>query len=275
MAASGEVDLAHQLADAYGLEFCRVVTDLHQDELPLEALGLEGARFLAAEIGAGRPMLIGVSHGRTLLACVENLERAPAPHLRVVGMMGGLTRSAGANPHEVVTRLAERTGAAATVMPAPLMANSAADRDVLLGQRDAARAYELARGCDLVLVGVGATGPEAELVTTGMLEPAEMAAIARAGGVGEMLGHFFDAAGRPVDTELTRRVLTQPLEVLRGRRIVAVAGGAVKVRALRAALASGLLSGLVTDERTARAIVDASRGEGGDARAVPELAVTP
>ncbi len=42
MAASGEVDLEHQLADAYGLALCKVVTDLHQDELPLEALGLAG-----------------------------------------------------------------------------------------------------------------------------------------------------------------------------------------------------------------------------------------
>ena len=32
MAASGEVDLEHQLADAYGLDLVKVVTDLHQDE---------------------------------------------------------------------------------------------------------------------------------------------------------------------------------------------------------------------------------------------------
>ena len=36
MAASGEVDLQQQLADAYGLELETIVTDLHQDELPLE-----------------------------------------------------------------------------------------------------------------------------------------------------------------------------------------------------------------------------------------------
>ncbi len=89
---------------------CDVVADLHQDDLPLEALGLAGAKLLAAEIGAGRDVLIGVSHGRTLLACVETLAAAPAPNLRVVSLMGGLTRKAGANPHEVVDRLAERTG---------------------------------------------------------------------------------------------------------------------------------------------------------------------
>jgi erythritol transport system ATP-binding protein len=173
--------------------------------------------------------------------------------------MGGLTRTSHANPHEIVSRLAERTGAEATIMPVPFMANSAADRDVLLGQKEAARACDLARDCDLMLVGIGTTVPAAELVTTGMIEPAEMQAIAAAGGVGEMLGHFFDAQGRPVETDLTRRVVTQPVASLRGRRIVAVAGGAVKVDAIRAVLASRLLSGLITDERTARGIVEPAR----------------
>jgi erythritol transport system ATP-binding protein len=270
MAASGEVDLGHQLADAFGLDLCQVVTDIHQDELPLAALGLAGSRFLAGEIARGAPMLIGVSHGRTLLACVEALAETPAPHLRVVGLMGGLTRSAHANPHEIVSRLSERTGAEARVMPVPFMANTAEDRAVLLGQKDAAEVYRLAAGCDLILVGIGTTVPEAELVTTGMVEAAEMAAIAGAGGVGEMLGHFFDLRGRPVETELTRRIVTQPLDSLRNRKIVAVAGGAVKIGAIRSVLASGLLSGLITDERTARAIVEAERAP--DARGKPELA---
>ena len=60
--------------------------------------------------------------------------------------MGGLTRSAHANPHEIVSRLSERTGAEATVMPVPFMANTAGDRAVLLGQRDVAAAYELGQG---------------------------------------------------------------------------------------------------------------------------------
>jgi erythritol transport system ATP-binding protein len=256
MAASGEVDLEHQLADGFGLKLATVVTDLHEDELPLAALGLAGSKFLEAEIAAGKSLLVGVSHGRTLLAAVENLSPAPAPHVRVVSMMGVLTREAGANPHEIANRLAERTGTEATVLPMPFMANSAADRDVLLGQKEAATAFGLAKDADLVLVGIGTTVPEAELVTTGLIAPGDMASIARAGGVGEMLGHFFDAKGRPVETELTRRIVTQPLAALRGRRIVAFAGGAIKVDAIRAVLASGLLDGLITDERTARALVE-------------------
>ena len=89
-----------------------------------------------------------------------------------------------------------------------------------------------------------------------------MEAIAHAGGVGEMLGHFFDIEGRPVETEVTRRILTLPLDRLKDRRIVAVAGGKMKVRAIKAVLESGLLSGLIIDEHTARAIVETARAPG-------------
>ena len=54
MAASGEVDLEHQLADAFGLDLCQVVTDLHQDELPLAALGLAARSSSPTRSAAGR-----------------------------------------------------------------------------------------------------------------------------------------------------------------------------------------------------------------------------
>ena len=259
MAASGEVDLRQQLTQAYGLDMCEVVSDLHRDDLPLEALGAAGSAFPSTEIGQAQAMRIGVSHGRTLLACVENIAAPPSPGVEVVALMGGLTQSFHANPHEIAIRLAERTGGKAIVMQAPFIANSVADRVVLLGQKDVAAAYELGKACDLIIVGIGAAVAQAELVTTGMIELADMETIARAGGVGEMLGHFFDAGGQPVETELTRRIVTLPLDQLQNRRIVAVAGGAVKIEAIKAVLESGLLSGLITDEHTARAIGDLVR----------------
>ena len=262
MAASGEVDLVQQLKETYGLETCQVVTDLHRDELPLEPLGKAGSTFLSDLFDRGEEMLIGVAHGRTLLSCVTNISPRPAPHVSFVSLMGGLTRKFDANPHEVANRLAQLTGAKAIVMPVPFMANSKNDRDILLGQKETAGAYEQAANSDLMLVGIGTTVPEAELVTSGMVEAAEMEAIAGAGSVGEMLGHFFDAKGRPVENALTDRILTLPLEKLRNKKIVAVAGGMVKVPAIKAVLESGLLNGLIVDEHTARAIVDLARGAG-------------
>jgi erythritol transport system ATP-binding protein len=256
MAASGEVDLGYQLSEAFKLDFCQVITDLHEDELPLEALGEAGGAFLAREIAGATKLVIGLGYGRTLAASVAALPELAAPHVRLVSLMGSLTRGLSANPHEVINLLSQRTGAEAFVAPVPFMANSVGDREVLLNQQGVAEAFKLAGESDLMLVGVGGADRGVSLVTTGMIEPAEIDEIKRLGGVGELLGHFFNARGEAVETEATRRIMTLPLDQLRGRRIVAVAGGATKVEAIRSVLASGVLRGLIIDERTARAIAE-------------------
>ena len=231
MAASGEVDLEYQLSNAYDLDFCQVVDEL-EDKATLKALGAAGAAFLGREIGQGTKRLIGVGYGRTLEALVDVLPEQAAPNLQLVSLMGSLTRRSSANPHEVIDHLAQRTGAQAFVMPVPFMANTAADRSVLLEQRAVAEAFALADECDLMLVGIGATDGGASLVSGGMIEPADMSEIRRLGAVGELLGHFFDIDGRPIETELSRRIVTLPVDRLQIRRIVAVAGGATKVDAI-------------------------------------------
>lgn len=250
------IALEHRLTTAYGLDTCEVVPDLDQDDLPLKALGMAGANFLKCEIDRGEAMLVGVGHGRTLAAGIEALPRTPAAHVRFVSLLGGLTRRFAANPHDVIHWLTERTGAQAYVMPVPFVANTEEDRETLLGQRGVKDVFDLAGRADLMFVGIGTTEREASMVATGMIEYAEIDEVKRDGGAGELLGHFFDDAGRPVETALSKRILALSREQLRDRRIVAVAGGKVKIRAIRAVLESRFLSGLITDERTARILAE-------------------
>ena len=76
-----------------------------------------------------------------------------------------------------------------------------------------------------------------------------------AGGAGEMLGNFFDARGRVLETTLTARLLAVDLDGQSKTRIVAIAGAVAKTPAIRAVLESGRLTGLITDEPTARALL--------------------
>ncbi|RWK56621.1 sugar-binding transcriptional regulator [Mesorhizobium sp.] len=250
------VALEDDLSSRYGLDYCEVVPDFDGEDLPLKALGIAGAQFLKREIERGEDTLIGVGHGRTLAACVEYLPRISAEKTRFVSLLGGLTRKFSANPHDVIHRLAERTGAEAYVMPVPMFANTVEDRTVLLGQKGISEVFDLGKAADLLIAGIGTAEREASLVATGMIEKGEMEEIRRNGGVGELLGHFFDDAGRAVETTLSNRALALAREDISNRRIVAVAGGKVKVRAIKSVLEGRYLKGLVTDERTARKLVE-------------------
>ena len=77
-----------------------------------------------------------------------------------------------------------------------------------------------------------------------------------AGARAELLGQFIDADGKVMKTEFDGRVMALPLDDLRGREVVAIAGGAEKTDAILAVLKSGLLTGLIIDEATARCLAE-------------------
>lgn len=250
------VHLEQRLAARYGLTYCEVVPDLNEEGLPLRALGVAGAGFLQREIGSRDGGVIGIGHGRTLSAVVNDMHRIAAGKTEFVSLLGGLTRNFAANPHDVMYRLAEKTGATAYVVPVPFFANSAEDREVLLAQRGVTEVFALAARADLMVVGIGTTEPGAQFVSTQMIEADDLREVKDLGGVGEILGHFFDAQGKSIHSSLSARTLSLGLETLRGRKIVAIAGGAEKTWAIRSAMMSGYLSGLITDERTANALAN-------------------
>lgn len=252
------VALEDQLSRAFKLDYCEVVPEFDFDDLPLRSLGLAGAQYLRRTIDNGEHKSIGVGHGRTLASCVEQLPTSATASTHFVSLIGGFTQSFSANPHDVIHRLAQRSGCRAFVVPVPFFANTEHDKTLLLAQPGISEVFEMARISSLKLVGIGSAEVEASIVASGMVDAAEITAVSQAGGVGELLGHFFDNSGCPVDTQLSARTLTLPLQHLKDSKIVAVAGGKAKTRAIRSVLNSRCLSGLITDECSARALVSDS-----------------
>ncbi len=255
------MQLEQQLCRAYGLGFCEVAPNVDDEPLPLRSLGVLGARYLRLACEKGEDAVIGLGHGRTLAACIAHLPRIDVRKVRFVSLLGGFTRRFAANPFDVINRIVERTGAEAYVLPVPFCLNSAEDRAVLMAQRGIDAVFALARGSTLRFAGIGIVdGSGASLATSGMIEPQEFDEVARAGGRGEILGHFFDSRGQRVETELSGRLASLAYEDLNSGKLVAVAGGSAKPAAIRAVLSSGLLHGLLTDERTAAALVGPKSG---------------
>ena len=184
-----------------------------------------------------------------MAAVADALPKMPRPHARFVSILGSLTRQSTANPFDVIYRFAERTGGAGYFVPAPFFVDSVDDAEILRDQRVVKDVLALARKTDLVLIGIG------NLRNTPAIYGAERRALAALGIVGELLGQFLDRDGRLVDCDMAQRSISLRLDELRGRTVIGVAGHAEKAVAIRATLRSGLLSGLVTDEATARRVL--------------------
>jgi DNA-binding transcriptional regulator LsrR (DeoR family) len=204
----------------------------------------------------GEAKVIGVGHGRTLDEVVKYLPRVERPDVKFVSLLGSLTRHAAANPFDVIHRLSEVTAAECYFMPAPFFADSIADKKVLLGQKGLKDVFTLAKAAELYIVGIGEIGVHAHMLSTRTTTEKELKEVKQAGAVGEVLGRFVDAQGRVVPAELNDRAVAIKLEDLKGKPVIAIAGGADKPQAIMAVLESRVISGLITDEDTAKAVVD-------------------
>ena len=250
------IALEQALKEQFNLDYCTVApSDIDgwaagHDGL-FRSLGSAAALYLHQYLEHHPKGSIGVGHGRTLAAVADALPKIARPQAQFVSILGSLTRRSTANPFDVIYRFAERTGGAGYFVPAPFFVDSVADADVLRGQRVVKSVLDLARKTDMILVGIG------NLRNTPAIYEAERKALAALGVVGEVLGQFLDGDGRVVDCDMAQRSISLRLTELPGRPTIAVAGGADKVLAMLATLRSGLLSGLVTDEATARGILAA------------------
>lgn len=243
------MQLAGTLARRYDLEFC----DVAPAEGPRSVALLAAARLERALEAPGMSIL-AVGSGRQVRATVAELTPTPRPELHVVGLVGSIARDGAANPFEVVMRLADRLGAASYPMPSPAVVDSAEERELWQAQRPWRAVAELADRASLAVIGVGHIARGAPLEADGFVRDDEMAALGRAGAVGEIFGWAFDVRGHVLDHVHNTRVTALPIP--RPGTTMVLAAGAAKVTALRGALEGRLVNAMVTDEATATATLD-------------------
>lgn len=251
------LELEARLSAWYRLEYCVVAPAIGDDTAAdFAAVGVAAARFLHNLLEGTGPVMIGVGKGRSLTAMVERLPSLDRPDLKFVSVSGSLRRNLAANPFDVVHRLVERTGGEGYFLPVPYIAASAEEKELLLAQKSVQDLIRLARRADLFVIGIGALAGDAHVRQVGMVDAAEWEDLRVKGAVGDVMGSFVDADGAPVESEVNRHALGLTLDDLRGRRVVAVAGGAGKGDAIMAALKTGAITDLVLGEANARHIAE-------------------
>lgn len=208
--------------------------------------------------------LLGMSWGGTLNAATRHVVPPSRPDLEIVSVMGGLTRGSELNTFEITTRLAGLCGASHSYFPAPIYAGSRASRDTIMGLDVFAEVLSKIRRADALALAAGDLSPRSLLMRDGLPADVTIAELVEAGGIGDVLGTVLAADGRPVDHPLNERRIGLALDDLAAiPDVILAAGGLHKVPIMRALLARGHVDTLVTDERTATALLgEAGAGPG-------------
>lgn len=248
------VELENRLAERFGLSFVEVVLAMTDDETRLaEILGAAACQSIGKKLR--NDMTVGVGWGVTLKAFAEAMPLMPLSGAAVVAMLGSLTRRSSIDRFEATTLLAAKLEAECFYMPGPIVCDSEASCDTLLRQPMLQDVYKRALSSDIAIVSVGGLD-SGTIRRMSFVDDKDFADVQRAGAIGNFLGYYIDAHAAVIDHPVNRRVIGVRPEELKGiPERVMISGGENKVQALAAILGARLLTGLVTDQVTARMLL--------------------
>lgn len=250
------VALAEAVKDAFGLRYCDVVPgDATEDDNRL-SVGIAAARYLETLFSQKVPVTIGIGTGRTLRAAARQVSVMDEPQHKIVSLVGNVGVDGRASPYEVVMRLSDRVGAQCYPLPMPIIANSREEREMLQSQRGYRVIASLAREAKVWMVGVGDIGWNAPLHVDGFIDDRDLGAMMDAGAIGELLGWTFNKDGTLVLTDIHERLTAVSLSPDPEPTVIMVGEGPRKAKAIAGALRGKLGNGLITDETTAKAILE-------------------
>lgn len=241
-------ELEERLYDRFPLDMV-IVEPVEAGGLPRDAAVRAGARFLARL--ASNTRTIGIGWGATLAESARSVRPSPARWLKLVDVVG---KPPGTTDIVVVSPiLAQAWSAELITVPAPAFPPSAELHKQLLADSVVRDVLNRGRSAGTIVVSVGDLGADATFLRQGVLSKGDIGRLRKAGAVGDILGHFYDSEGQEVSLEGSVGPIGLGLGDLRSHSsVVAIASGTSKLAPLRAAAAHGLISGLVTDEVTAR-----------------------
>lgn len=240
--------LAAQLERRLGLR--RVaVSESAPSGVAMALAGPLGTMLKTANMAPGSVLALG--WGRTIRAVLEaGLPKIPG--ILVVPATGGMSQhQAHFQINEFARIAAEQLGGTANFLHAPVLP-SAESRNIFLSDPAILQTVALWDRIDVAVVGVGLphslNAPEASVAT-----PDEQSLLNCAGDV---VRHYFDAEGNPIDWDGAERLIAvSQAQLQKARLCIGVAAGEAKAPSIIGAARAKLINALVTDANTAQAVL--------------------
>jgi DNA-binding transcriptional regulator LsrR (DeoR family) len=224
-----------------------------------KSVGAALAELLSERLVSGDWNSLGVSWGLTLDSAIRKLSRQSHPNLEVVSILGGTAKGSTLNSFGIASGFANVLGAQYSVLTAPIYLSEGIDRDMFLSQYALKEHFEKFASLDAVLLTCSNVSEKSFLVEHGLPQGMTPEALIDAGAIGDVLGQFLDRDGRSVSAQVDSRTVGMPLEqVIDIPEKIMAAAGHHKVEIIKAACKRGLVDTLVTDDTTARLLLEAA-----------------
>ncbi|MHC2184722.1 sugar-binding transcriptional regulator [Rathayibacter agropyri] len=231
----------------------------HTSEIDrLERVALSAARILGQFIDSN--MIVGIAWGSTMSAISRHLIAKETHNTQIVQLNGaGNTETTGINySSEILRRFGDAYAAKVQQFPVPAFFDDPTTKQAVWRERSTRRVLELQQRMDVALFGLGSpfAAVPSKVYIGGYLEPTDFTSLSASGVVGDVATVFYRSDGSWDDIPMNERASGPDLSTVgRASRRICVVSGASKLPGLRGALAAGLITDLILDEGTARALI--------------------
>jgi deoxyribonucleoside regulator len=201
--------------------------------------------------------IIGVTWGTTLYHVAIELKQKFVRDVKVVQLKGGVSHAeTNTYASEILYLFGKAYNTTPLHLPLPAIVDHVVVKQAMEADRHIRKILELGKQANIALFTIGPVKTESLLFQLGYFTEDDLKTIyPRA--VGDICSRFFDKEGKICNPSLNERTLGIDLEALKNKeQSILVAGGANKIEGIYGALKGGYANVLVTDQFTARFLLD-------------------
>lgn len=197
---------------------------------------------------------INIGYGDTLSRVLNHLATVTEAPVSAVSLTGGVS-------YYLPNTFSNVFNAKLYLYPAPLIVSTRELRDAMQSEPSIQEITRMVNLASMTVISIGGLKEDATIIKNGIFNKNDFLYLSMQGAVGDLLSHFIDKDGNPVETDIEERLLSTPLTTLRALpNVIGVAAGRSKVNAIRASLNGGYLNTLITDEATALSLLEEDPG---------------
>ncbi len=259
--SSKDEDLQIEIKKQYSLQDIIIVPTAQDLDETKRRLGEAISTYLETKLKNG--MLLGITWGTTMYNIVKSFKPISNISVDVIQMVGGIeSDSPSTNNRYITTTLAKLLNGQAMVPNVPYIVKSSKLKDMLLLEPSIIDYFKRVSKVDIALVGLGTARKSlnlSKLQHSGYFTDKDIDLLESEGAVADIAGIQFNAEGERCAQDISKRIIGISYEVLAQiPMIIGAAVGVEKTDVIAAALSSGLISVLVTDESAAISLLNKS-----------------
>ncbi len=252
-------DLEAQIEDSFGIDEAHVFAEPSRMDKGEQLYRYGSLAASSIEKTLRSVELIGVSWGRQVNGIVNSISTDKNHGSGTVVQASGAFGALG-DDHDgarITQRLAERLGYTARLMPSPLIVDTVHVAEVLSNSPSILAVMHLLRNADVMLTTVGAPFTETSgLARSGYLTDKDLDELRSKNAAADIIGYHLDQDGEVLDIEVNRRVVGICPAALRDiPNVILTVTGVNRIRAIRAVLRGQYCNTLLTDRKTAEALL--------------------